>query len=216
MKTRTCLALSLALCLTVACAAKPTLLPAQTPVSSSTLPASATVSFSSQTSSPPSAATRLPSPLPPTVPAAPLGAAETLLPMPGGAMQERVPPPNVPACLGVKSLEQEIDFSWKEHDAADWKRVKTHGTRQQWTYFRCGQPVVAASAFYRQIMPSAPYNWYEDHVEEYSEGTLLVYNNSPEPTVPGFRWVYLWLFPVASDSQVSDLVAAWFDKPASC
>lgn len=90
-----------------------------------------------------------------------------------------------------------------------------HSTKEQWTYYRCDQPLAAVSAFYQQSLPSS-YGWYEDNIQEYQGGILLVYNNSPVSSVSYYRWLYLWLFPEESNSQVSDLVAVWFDKVGTC
>ncbi len=217
MNKRIWLALSITLCLSAACAAIPvpqqsslqtltprpldTATPAQTPTSPPTPPVPGR-------STPAAVA---PTSRPNTAPAAPLNPSAYSLPKPVGAMQDRLPPPDVPACPGAKSLEKPIDFSWEQRDASDWREVNTRTSQEYWTFYRCDQPPTAAAAFYRQWMLSPLYDWLEDHVEEYPEGTLLVDKKHMEGTKHGYRWVYLWLLPEASNSQVSSLVAVWYD-----
>ncbi len=152
-----------------------------------------------------------PSSLPALTSVATLDPISYSLPKPVGAMQDRLPPPDVPACLGAKSLEKAIDFSWEKRDESDWREVHTRTSEQNWTYYRCDQPLAAAVAFYRQWMVSPLYGWLEDHVEEYPEGALLVDKRPWECTMYGHRWVYLWLLPEASNKEVTDLVAVWYD-----
>ncbi len=161
--------------------------------------------------SPPVAGKPTPSSPPVLASGAKLDSAAYFLPKPVGALQNRVPPPDVPACQGAKSLEQPIDFSWEQRDPSDWREVHIRISDEHWTYYRCGQPMADAVAFYRQWMVAPLYDWSEDHVEDYPEGALLVFNKRWECSSVGHRWVYLWLFPAKSDSQLTDLVAVWYD-----
>ncbi len=132
-------------------------------------------------------------------------------PKPAGALASNLPPKNVPACPGAQSLEKPIVFSWEERSAYDWQRATTLMPDQNWTYYRCDQPVATAVAFYQRAMAPAEGNGIDNDVQEYPDGTLLIYTQKVEGTKRGKRWAYVWLFPVTSDSQVSDLVSVWYD-----
>lgn len=154
---------------------------------------------------------RTPFALPTLTPAAAQNPTVYTLPKPIGAMQDRLTPPDVPACQGAQSLEKAIDFSWEQQDPSDWREVNTRTSEGYWTYYRCDQPAAAVLAFYRQAMSLPLYGWTEDHVDESSQGTLLVDKKRMDYTKHGYRWLYLWVFPDKSDTQASDLVTVWYD-----
>ncbi len=156
------------------------------------------------------APTPTPTPIPTSTPSptATLESPTGLLPTPVG---NRSTPADVPACKGALVLDQPIQFSWAGIDDVVQSTPETN-----WTYYRCDGSRAALSAFYRQWMPTSPYGWIETYWEERAEATLGVYFYSTGTAPVPSRWLYLWFLPENSDSQSSNLVAAWWNVPHSC
>jgi hypothetical protein len=125
-------------------------------------------------------------------------------------------PPFVPACQGIQVLDQQFKLPWDKWDPAKLDRVIKHQLWNNWTYYRCAQPMTAVAAFYRQWMPQPPYNWFEDSFEEHLEGTLGIYNDSKVSAIAGYRWVYLMFIPDSSNAQDSLMAVTWWNAPYTC
>ena len=138
------------------------------------------------------------------------------LPLLPAKVGDNYAPPSVPACPGIQSLAQPFNLPWQIWDPAKEDRVIKHALENNWTFYHCAQSVTALSAFYHQWMPTPPYNWFEDSIEDHSEGTLAIYNNSKVSTVAGYRWVYLAFIPDPSNSQSSKMGVVWWDAPYTC
>lgn len=135
------------------------------------------------------------------------------LPTPTG---DTYAPPFVPACNGIQSLDQQFKLPWDKWDPAKLDRVIKHSLWNNWTYYRCAQSMTAVAAFYRQWMPTPPYNWYEDSFEEHVEGTLAIYNDSKVSAIAGYRWVYLMFIPDGTNASSSFMAVTWWNAPYTC
>ncbi len=152
--------------------------------------------------------TAVPLPTATPSPVIPLDAPTGLLPTPTG---NRLAPADVPACKGAQVLEQPVPFTW-----AGITDVVSSTPETNWTYYRCDEPQVAVSAFYRHWLPDTSYHWLEVYWEERPAAIMGNYLSMTGNPPNANRWLYLWFVPDPSTSQASFLVAAWSLAPKSC
>ncbi len=109
----------------------------------------------------------------------------------------------IPSCTGIETEPQPIKFAWPNID----QRIKElQGA--DWGYYRCPQSQAEAAAFYRQKMPTPPYNMVETNWVARAEGTVGVYFNA---AMNG--WSYLWIVPVPGDGQSAYIIIAQNSTP---
>ncbi len=103
-----------------------------------------------------------------------------------------------PRCDGIQILDQPVKFVWPNVE----QRLKDlEGS--DWGYFSCPRPVAEVSAFYREHMPTPPYNMNETNWVDRSEGTLGIYYHTARQT-----WTYLWVVPQPGGLQTSYVIVA--------
>jgi hypothetical protein len=143
----------------------------------------------------------------------PPDATPTLVTLPTRVANE-FPPADVPACMGVQSLDRlPFRFAW---DVADKSYANPYDNAplENWTYYRCAASLADLVIFYRRVL-TLP-NWEQHASDPRPEGTLIIYDNALNVTTVDHRWLYLWMLPDPSASRSSLLVAAWWNGPKTC